>query len=173
MELEGKRIALLAEDRYQVFELWYPLIRFREAGAEVTVVGRETGQVHVSQHGEEVKADIAAGEVRAQDYDAVVIPGGYAPDLMRRNPAMVKLVRDTYQQGKIVAAICHAGWMMASADIVRGKRLTSFHSIRDDMVNAGATWVDEPVVRDGQLITSRRPEDLPYFCREIISALST
>jgi protease I len=86
---------------------------------------------------------------------------------------MVKLVRDTYQQGKIVAAICHAGWMMASADIVRGKRLTSFHSIRDDMVNAGATWVDEPVVRDGQLITSRRPEDLPYFCREIISALST
>jgi protease I len=172
MELQGKRIAVLAEDRYQVLELWYPLFRFREAGAEVTVVGKEAGQVHLSTHGEEVKADIAASDTSARDYDAVIIPGGYAPDLMRRSQEMVELVKEAYQQGKVVAAICHAGWMLASAGIVRGRRLTSFYSIRDDMVNAGAIWVDEPVVRDGSLITSRRPDDLPYFCREIIAALS-
>lgn len=172
MELSGKRIALLAEDNYQELELWYPLLRLREAGAEVTVVGREKGMIHTSKHGIEVKADIASSEARPQDYDAIVIPGGYAPDMMRRIPAMIGLVRDAYNQGKVVAAICHAGWMLCSADIVRGKRLTSFFAIKDDMVNAGANWVDEPVVRDGQLITSRVPNDLPFFCREIISALS-
>jgi protease I len=172
MELTGKRIAILAEDNYQELELWYPLLRLREEGAQVTVVGRETGRVHTSKHGYEVTADIAANEARSQDYDAIIIPGGYAPDLMRRDPAMVRLARDAYDQGKVVAAICHAAWMLASADIVRGKRLTSFYSIKDDMVNAGATWADEPVVRDGKLITSRVPQDLPYFCKEIISALS-
>lgn len=172
MELNGKRIAILAEDNYQELEVWYPLLRLREAGAQVTVVGREKGKVHTSKLGYEVTADIAAGEARPQDYDAIIIPGGYAPDLMRRNPAMVGLVRDAYRQGKIVAAICHAGWMLASADIIKGKRLTSFHSIKDDMVNAGAIWVDEPVVRDGNLITSRVPQDLTFFCREIISAVA-
>ena len=171
MELSGKRIALLAGDNYQELELWYPLLRFQEAGAQVTVVGEATGRVHTSKHGYEVTADIAASEVSSNDYDAIVIPGGYAPDLMRRNPAMVGLVKDAYYKGKVVAAICHAGWMLASADIIRGKRLTSFYSIKDDMVNAGANWVDEPVVRDGRLITSRIPQDLPFFCREIISVL--
>ena len=171
MELSGKRIAVLAEDRYQELELWYPLLRLREAGADVTVVGRETGKVHISERNYEVKADIAADEARAEDYDAIIIPGGYAPDLMRRNPAMVQLVTRIYEQGKVVAAICHAGWMLASCGIARGKRLTSVPSIKDDLVNAGATWVDEPVVRDGKLITSRRSPDLPFFCREIISAL--
>ena len=172
MELSGKRIALLAEDNYQELELWYPLLRFREAGAQVTVVGQATGKIHTSKLGYQVTADIAASEVSCQDYDAIVIPGGYAPDLMRRNPAMVGLVRDAYHQGKVVAAICHAGWMLVSADIVRSKRLTSFISIKDDMVNAGANWVDETVVRDGNLITSRVPPDLPFFCKEIISTLS-
>ena len=172
MELSGKRIALLVEDHYQELELWYPLLRLQEAAAQVTVVGQATGKIHTSKLGYPVMADIAASEVSCQDYDAVVIPGGYAPDLMRRNPAMVGLVRDAYHQGKVVAAICHAGWMLVSADIVRGKRLTSFISIKDDMVNAGANWVDEPVVRDGNLITSRVPLDLPFFCKEIIFTLS-
>jgi len=172
MELSGKRIVLLVEDRYQMLEFWYPLIRLREAGAEVTVVGREKGKVHTSERGYEARADIAAGEAQAGDYDAIVIPGGYAPDRMRRNPAMVELVKELYQQEKVVAAICHAGWMLASSDIIRGKRLTSVLNIKDDLVNAGATWLDEPVVRDGNLITSRTPADLPFFCREIISALS-
>ena len=173
MELKGKRIALLAEDRYQVLELWYPLIRLREAGAEVVVVGKEKGRVHESENGYyKVTADIGAGEAKAADFDAVVVPGGYAPDLMRRNPAMVKLVKDAYTQGEIVAAICHAGWMLASADIIRGKTVTSFFSIKDDMVNAGGNWVDKPVVRDGQIITSRNADDLPFFLREIIGALT-
>lgn len=172
MALKKKRIAILVEDRYQVLELWYPLIRLKEAGANVTVIGREKGKVYTSGHGYEVKADMSAGDVNPGDFDAVIVPGGYAPDLMRRNPDMVRLVAEAYQQGKIVAAICHAGWMLASAGIAQGKRLTSFFSIKDDMVNAGATWLDKPVVRDGNLITSRQPEDLPYFCREIISALS-
>ncbi len=172
MELSGKRIAVLAEDNYQTLELWYPLIRLREAGATMTVVGREKGRVHTSENGYQVKADIAANEANLKDFDAVVVPGGYAPDLMRRNPAMVNLVKEAYQQGKVVATICHAGWMLASAGIARGKRLTSVISIKDDLVNAGANWVDEPVVRDGKLITSRFPNDLPDFCREIISALS-
>ena len=171
MELSSKRIALLAEDRYQVLELWYTLLRLREAGAEVCVVGRKAKHVHTSGRGYEVTADIAASEARAIEYDAVVIPGGYAPDLMRRNPAMVELVREAYRQGKIVAAVCHAPWMLASAGILRGKRITSFPSIKDDMVNAGAEWVDQQVVRDGNLITSRDVDDLPYFCLEIISAL--
>ncbi len=172
MELSSKRIAVLAEDSYQELELWYPVLRLREEGAQVTVVGQAKGKVHISKHGYEVIADIAASEARPQDYDAIVIPGGYAPDLMRRNPAMVGLVRDMYHQGKVVAAICHAGWMLASAGIVKGKKLTCFYSIKDDLVNAGANWVDEPVVRDGNLITSRVPADLPFFCKEIISALS-
>jgi protease I len=172
MELNGKRVALLAEDNYQELELWYPLLRLKEAGAQTVVVGKTSGQVHTSKLGYEVTVDIAVSEVSVREYDAIIIPGGYAPDLMRRNPAMVKLVRDAYYQDKVVAAICHAAWMLASADIVRGRRLTSFFSIKDDMVNAGANWVDEPVVRDGKLITSRVPQDLPVFCKEIISALS-
>jgi protease I len=172
MEIERKRIVLLVEDRYQVLELWYPLIRLREAGAEVTVAGPERGSVYKSGQGYEITADASAGSIRIQEYDAIIVPGGYAPDLMRRNPAMVALVRDAYDQGKVVAAICHAGWMLASAGIVRGKRVTSFYSIKDDMINAGAIWLDEPVVCDGRIITSRKPEDLPFFCREIISALS-
>jgi len=172
MELDGKRIAVLAEDRYQELELWYPLIRMREAGADVKVVGREKGRVHLSEKNYEVKADLGAGEAKAEDFDAVIIPGGYSPDLMRRNPAMVQLVSNMNKQGKIVAAICHAGWMLASGGVAKGKRLTSVASVKDDMINAGAKWVDEPVVRDGNVITSRYPANLPFFCREIISALS-
>jgi deglycase len=172
MEIKGKRIVLLVEDRYQVLELWYPLIRLREAGAEVTVVGPEGGRIYRSGNGYEIISDLPVADIRIQDYDGVVVPGGYAPDLMRRNPAMISIVRDAYNQGKIVAAICHAGWMLASAGIVRGKKVTSFYSMKDDMINAGAVWCDEPVVRDGRIITSRKPEDLPFFCRAIIDALS-
>jgi protease I len=172
MEIKGKRLVLLVEDRYQVLELWYPLIRLREAGAEVTVVGPEGGHVYKSGNGYEITADASVADIRIQEYDGVIVPGGYAPDLMRRYPAMVAVVRDAYNQGKVVAAICHAGWMLASAGIVRGRKVTSFYSMKDDMINAGAIWLDEPVVRDGLIITSRKPEDLPFFCGEIIAALN-
>jgi protease I len=172
MRLKGKRIAILAEDLYQDLEVWYPLLRFREEGAEVEVVGSGSAKKHNGKFGYPVEVDKFAHEVQAQRYDAVIIPGGYAPDHMRRYPAMVNLVREAVQQGKIVAAICHGGWMLASADILQGKTVTAFFAIRDDLVHAGATFVDVEVAVDGNLITSRKPEDLPAFCRTIIVALS-
>jgi protease I len=171
MQLKGKRVAILAENLYQEMELWVPYYRLREEGAEVQVVGSGGAKSYASKHGYPVQVDVQAEQVDAVEYDAVVIPGGFAPDLMRRSAAMVKVVRDAFQHGKVVAAICHAGWMPVSAGILKGKRATSFFSIKDDLVNAGATWVDEEVVVDGNLITSRKPDDLPAFCREIVRAL--
>ncbi|MDD2904231.1 MAG: type 1 glutamine amidotransferase [Syntrophales bacterium] len=171
MRLQGKRIAILAEDLYQDQELWYPLFRFREEGAQVEVVGSGASKVHTSKHGYPVEVDKFAKDVKAEQFDAVIIPGGYAPDHMRRYPAMVSLVRDAVLQGKIVAAICHAGWMLASADVLKGRKVTGFFAIKDDLVHAGATFVDVEVAVDDNIITSRKPEDLPAFCRTIIVAL--
>jgi protease I len=171
MSLSGKRVAILAENMYQEMELWVPYYRLREEGAEVKVIGAGGARSYASKHGYPVSVDVQAEQVKAVEFDAVVVPGGYAPDMMRRHPAMVALVRDASQQGKVVAAICHAGWMLVSAGIVKGKRATSFFSIKDDLVAAGANWVDEEVVIDGTLITSRRPDDLPAFCRAIVGAL--
>jgi protease I len=170
MELEGKRIAVLAEDHYQEMELWYPLLRMREAGAEAVVVGPEKKEYH-SKTGYPVKADAAADEVSADDFDAVIVPGGYAPDRIRRHQAMLDLVRGVFERGGVVAAICHAGWVPISAGIAAGKKVTSFFAIKDDWTNAGAEWVDQEVVQDDNLITSRTPDDLPAFCRTIITYL--
>jgi protease I len=171
VELQGKRVAILAENMYQELELWYPLLRMREAGAEVKAVGTGTADKYKSKLGYEVTVDVEASEVTGADFDAIIIPGGYAPDLMRRSGAMVDLVRDAFEQGRIVAAICHAGWMLVSAGVLEGKKATCFFAIKDDLVNAGAHYVDEEVVQDGNLITSRVPSDLPAFCRTIIAAL--
>lgn len=170
MRLKGKRIAILAENLYQEMELWVPYYRFKEEGAAVTIVGTGS-KSYTSKMGYPVNADRSAEEVKAADFDAVIIPGGYAPDLMRRSAAMVKLVKEAFQQGKVVASICHAAWMLCSAGIAKGKTATCYHSIKDDLVNAGARYVDQEVVVDGNLITSREPKDLPAFCREIIHAL--
>ena len=170
MELTGKRIAILIEDMYNEQEFWYPYFRMKEAGAKVTVVGTGAKEYH-SKIGMPAPGGVAAESVNASEFDAVIVPGGFAPDRMRRNPAMVKLVRDSFTQGKIVAAICHAGWVLISAGILKGKKATCVPSIKDDMVNAGAVYLDQEVVREGNLITSRSPDDLPAFCREIIAAL--
>ncbi len=172
MKLTGKRVAILAENLYQELEIWYPLLRFQEEGAEVVVVGSGTAQVHTSKLGYPVDVDNFADEVDASQFDAVIIPGGYAPDLMRRHPAMVSLVRQACLQGKVVAAICHGGWMLASAKILEGKTVTAFFAIKDDLEHAGANFVDVEVAIDGNIITSRKPEDLPAFCRAIIAALA-
>lgn len=170
MSVANKHVAVLIENHYQELEFWYPYYRLQEAGAGVLIVGPEARE-YKSKLGYPVQAERAAKDVRAADFDAVVIPGGYAPDMMRRHQAMVALVRDVFAQGKVVAAICHAGWMLCSADVLEGKKVTSFFSIQDDMKNAGAKWVDQVVVRDGNLITSRVPSDLPAFCRELVHAL--
>ncbi len=171
MELTGYRIAILAENEYEDTELWYPYYRFQEAGADVTVVGSGSAKSFTSKHGYPVRADADISSVRAEDFDAIVVPGGWSPDYMRRTPKMIDLVRDAANQGKVIAAICHGGWVLISAGIVRGRTVTGFRSIRDDLVNAGAVYVDQEVVRDGNLITSRQPSDLPAFCRTTIATL--
>lgn len=172
-ELHGTRVAILAEDLYEDLELWYPYYRLKEAGAEVEVVGSGRASQFTSKHGYPVTPGSSAEQVRAQDFDAVVIPGGYSPDLMRRKAAMVNFVKEMDAQGKVVAAICHAGWMLVSAGLLQGRRATSFFSVKDDVVAAGANYVEgEPVVVDGNLITSRSPADLPHFCRAIIGQLA-
>lgn len=169
--MKGKRIAVLVEKKYEDLELWYPLLRFKEEGAIVTVIGPEA-TTYESKHGYPAKADIAVTNAKADDYDAIVIPGGFAPDFMRRTPAMVEFVRTGARREKVIAAICHAGWMLVSADIIRGKRVTGFFSIKDDLVNAGGLYEDREVVHDGNVITSRSPADLPAFCRSIREALT-
>ena len=171
MSLSGQRIAILIEDLYQDQEVWYPYYRLTEAGAEVVLVG--TGKAeYTGKYGYPAKAHASAEDVLAKDIDAVIVPGGFAPDLLRRFPAVLRLVSEANRQGKVIAAICHAGWVLVSADVLRGRTVTCFSAIKDDIVNAGATYVDREVVRDGNLITSRTPDDLPAFCRTIIEALS-
>jgi len=170
VELKGKKIAVLVEQIYEDLELWYPKLRMIEAGAQVTVIGPLV-KSYPSKHGYEAKSDMAVDQANAKDFDAIIIPGGFAPDHMRRHPKMIEFVKQGFEQKKIVAAICHAGWMLVSANIIRGKKLTGYFSIKDDLVNAGGLYEDREVVRDGNLITSRCPADLPAFCREIISAL--
>jgi len=172
MRLKGKRVVLLVENLYQELEFWIPYYRLKEEGAEVTVVGSGSSRTYTSKLGYPVEVEKEAKEIDVSRYDGVVIPGGYAPDHMRRYPEMVRIVREAHQKGKVVAAICHAGWMLASAGILKGKKVTAFFAVKDDLVNAGANFVDEEVVRDGNLITSRKPDDLPAFCREIVAALA-
>ncbi len=173
MELSNRRVAVLAENDYEDLEIWYPLLRLKEAGAEITVIGTGSAPSYNSKHGYPIKVDAAADDVDARSFDGIVVPGGWAPDRLRRYPAILKLVRDADAQGKVIGAICHAGWVLCSAGIVKGRTVTSVPAIKDDMINAGANWVDREVVRDGRLVTSRVPSDLPAFCRELISALAS
>lgn len=170
MSLEGKTVALLVEDDYNLDEFIYPLHRFAEAGATVKVVGTSRAEVFAS-HDRQVRADLPAADAAVADFDAVIIPGGYAPDKMRRDADMVAFVRDMDLAGKPVAAICHAGWMLVSAKIVSGRDATCFYSVRDDLEAAGAHWLDEPVVVDRNLVTSRTPSDLPVFCAAVIEIM--
>jgi protease I len=172
MKLESTSVAVLVEDQYEDLELWYPIYRLREEGANVTLVGPESGKTYFSKHGYPAKSDRAGRDVAVEDYEAIIIPGGYAPDRMRRDAAMVKLVADALKAGKTVAAICHGGWMLCSAGALEGRRVTGFFTIKDDLTNAGAEWIDQEVVCDGNLITSRQPDDLPAFLRSIIEHLT-
>jgi protease I len=173
MQLQGKRIAVLVADLYQEMEVWYPLLRFREEGAQTVAVGAEAGKTYTSKKGYPVVADRSIAELSAKDFDAVIIPGGWAPDTLRQDERVLKFVREVDESGKVVAAICHAGWVLCSAGILRGRKATCFVAIKDDLINAGANYVDEEVVVDGNLITSRMPTDLPAFCREVARALAT
>ena len=172
--LVGKRIAILAEDGFEDSELMEPLQAMKGAGARVLIVGSGYKKTYKGKHGSvTITVDTTADEVKASDFDAIIIPGGYAPDKMRLYRSMVDLVRNAHEEGKLIAAICHGPQLLISADILRGRRVTSWPSVAVDLKNAGAIWVDEPVVRDKNIITSRRVVDLPRFIKMITRVLNT
>ncbi len=172
MELENKKVGLLVERDFQDLEVMYPYYRMKEAGAEVVVIGVEARE-YKGKHGYPIKAAKKSSDVKADDLDGLIVPGGWAPDYLRRDPATVRLVKDVFDQKKPVAAICHAGWVLVSAKVLDGRKATSFFAIKDDMINAGALWEDREVVVDQNLVTSRQPDDLPAFCRAFIERLRT
>src|ERR1700744_5258054 len=172
MNLKNSRIAILVDQQYQEMEIWYPLYRLREAGAQVVTIGATAGATYLSKVGYPCKAEGSWEDAKALDYDGVIAPGGFAPDFIRRHPKAIQLVRDIHAAGKLTAAICHGPWVLCSANVLRGKKATSFFAIKDDVVNAGAIWEDSEVVRDGNLVTSRKPDDLPAFCVACMEVLA-
>ncbi len=172
MKLKGKKIALLLDEQYQEFEVWYPYFRLREEGAEVIRVAHDAKRVYPSKLGYPCPADLAADQAKAEDFHALIAPGGWCPDFMRRHESMIRFTQECARTNMVLAAICHGGWMLCCTDALRGRKATSFIAIKHDLINAGATWLDEECVVDGRLITSRKPEDLPAFCKAIIGALS-
>lgn len=168
MSVKGKKALCFVDDIYEDLELWYPKLRLEEAGAVVTVAGPTKGATYAGKHGYPCEADAAIADVEEKDFDMLVIPGGFAPDKLRRDQHLLDVTRAFHENEKLIAFICHAGWIPISAKILQGVRATSTPGIKDDMENAGVTWIDESVVVDRHFITSRRPPDLPDFCRAII-----
>jgi len=167
MSLDNKHFAIFVANLYEDLEFWYPYLRMKEEDIRMTIIGPDEDYYN-GKKGIPAKSDIGIEKADPGDFDALIIPGGYSPDVMRRSPKMVDFVRKMHDNGKPVAAICHGAWMLASADVLNGKKVTSFYSIKDDVVNAGADWTDQEVVIDKNIITSRNPHDLPAFCRAII-----
>ncbi|XP_066272691.1 putative cysteine protease YraA isoform X1 [Branchiostoma lanceolatum] len=171
MAMGGKTVGVLVEFNYEDLEVWYPLLRFREEGFMTVAIGPEKDKSYTSKHGYPCKSTASIDAVAVADLAALVIPGGWAPDYWRRDPRFVNLVRDMFNAGKPVAAICHGAWMFCSARIIKDKKLNCFHAIKDDVINAGGLYEDSAVVVDGNLITSRVPGDLPQFCKAILQQL--
>jgi protease I len=173
MRLKGKTVGILVGPGYEDLEFWVPYMRMTEEGAEVKVIGTKSGATFRSKSGGlTAESQVAVQGVSADQLAALLVPGGWAPDKLRRDPNILQLVREMNTQGKVLGFICHAGWVAASAGICKGKRATGSIGIKDDLVNAGATWVDEPAFREGNLVWGRVVADIPDYCRELIKALS-
>lgn len=171
MRLTNKRVVYLVGPEFEDLEFWVPFMRLREEGAQVTIAGNRAGETYRGKGGLTARADVAVSEVVPNFYDAIVIPGGWAPDKLRRDEAVKQLVRSMYQQGKIIGMICHAGLVGISAGIVAGHNATGSEGIKDDLVNAGATWIDQPAFRSGNIVWGRVVPDIPDFCRELVRAI--
>lgn len=169
--LDGYRFLIFVSEDYEDLELWYPRLRLQEAGAHVTVAGPELGKTYRGKHGYPCVTDGDIPEMEEADFHGVVCPGGWSPDKLRRDPNVLQLVREFVEREKLVAAICHGGWIPASAGVYKGVRVTGSPGIKDDMVNAGAIWEDAPVVVDRNFVSSRKPDDLPEFCRGILQVV--
>lgn len=172
IDLSGKRIAMLVDQMYQEMEVWVPLYRLQEVGADVITVGAQAGHSYPSKLGYPCKAERSYDDVRADDFDGVIVPGGFAPDYIRRHEKALALVSDIHRQGKLVAAICHGPAVLCSTNVLRGKRATCFFAIKHDVINAGARYEDAEVVVDGNLVTARKPDDLPAFNRACLDVLA-
>lgn len=171
MTLQGKVVICLLDDEFEDLELWYPVYRVREEGAVVLFAGPEKGRTHIGKYGVPAKADMSFDEINSTEIDGLLVPGGWAPDKLRRYPKVLEVVKELDTARKPIGQICHAGWVLISAKILTGRKVTSTPGIRDDMENAGATWIDEAVVVDGNLISSRRPPDLPPYAKAFVDAL--
>jgi len=170
--LQDKRLLMFVDDIYEDLELWYPKLRMCEAGADVTVAGPEMGKKYAGKHGYPCVSDAAIADMEEADFDGLIIPGGFSPDKLRRDPKVKELTRQFAESQKLVAAICHGGWIPISADVYRSVRVTGSPGIMDDLVNAGAIWEDAPVVVDRHFVSSRKPDDLPEFCAAILAILA-
>ncbi len=168
----AKKVAILVDQLYQVLEVWYPYYRLREEGIVVDLVAAEAKKEYPSKEGYPCISEIAAGKADTKNYDCMIVPGGFAPDFMRRSQDVIKFANNMVNAQKTIAAICHGGWLLCSTKAFRGKKATCFMAIKDDIINAGAEYMDAECVVDGNLITSRKPDDLPAFCMAIMKALN-
>lgn len=172
MRLKEKKVISLVHHECEDLELWYPILRLREEGAIVHLAGEKANETYIGKYGVPAESDFTFGDINPEEYDALLVPGGWAPDKLRRFPEVLALVQHMEERKKPIGQICHAGWVLISAKILEGKKVTSTPGIRDDMENAGAQWLDEPVVVDGHLVSSRRPPDLPEYVKAFADVLA-
>lgn len=172
MELQGKKVLAITDHEFEDLEMWYPVYRLREAGAEVVIAGPEAKQTYNGKYGVPIVSDISYADAKSEDYEAYYVPGGWAPDRMRRDADVLRLTKEFHEQHKPIAHICHGGWVLVSARICQGYKMTSTPGIKDDLMNAGAQWVDEEVVVDRNIVSGRRPPDLPAFMRAFIRSFN-
>jgi protease I len=172
MRLSNKKVIALVSADFEDLELWYPVLRLQEEGAAVHLVGEKAGETYIGKYGVPATSDYAFGDIRSEDYDAILVPGGWAPDKLRRYPEVLQMVKDMHEKEKPIGQICHAGWVLISARILAGRNVTSTPGIKDDMENAGAAWHDEAVVVDGHIVSSRRPPDLPPYVKAFADVLA-
>lgn len=170
--LLGKRVLIFVGTDYEDLELWYPKLRLIEAGVEVVVAGQESDHTYLGKHGYPCRSEAALCDMDADSFQGVILAGGWMPDKLRRDPQVLRLIREFDQAGKLIGAICHGGWLAISAGVYTGVRVTGSPGIKDDLVNAGAEWFDEPVVIDRHHVSSRRPDDLPVFMKGVLQVLS-